>query len=394
VDRLKVLALVTRLPIPPWRGDQVRAYHHFRLLARRHDITLCALTLGRVRDEDAEAVRALGVRLHLVPLGLTGALAALLRAPVDPAPLQVLLFTRRRARAYVRALLAREHFDVVHAQLVRTGAYWPDAGGPPVVVDLVDALSENFVRRARRDRGPLAWASALEGRRLAQYERALARRARVALVVAEPDRLAIDEPTVRVVPNGVDLAQFPRATGPRVAGRIVFGGNLGYFPNVDAARWLVDEILPAVRARVPEATVRLVGARPTRLVRTLATRPGVSLAADVPAMAAELAQGAVAVIPMRSGSGLQNKVLEAMAVGTPVVTTPQVAAALAARDGEQVVLGATTDELARATASVLVDEGRAHALATAAHALVASAYRWETSAEGVEAAWGQACGRT
>jgi glycosyltransferase involved in cell wall biosynthesis len=387
VDRLKVLALVTRLPVPPWRGDQVRAYHHLRVLAARHDVTLCVLPLTAPRAADVAAVEGLGVRVHVTPLGLTGAPVALLRAAIDGAPLQTLLFRRRRARTAVHSLLASERFDVVHAQLVRTAAYWPGADGPPVVLDLVDALSANFERRAERDRGPLAWVSALERGRLVRAERDLVRRAAVTLVVAEPDRRAIGDGSVRVVPNGVDPAQFPRATGPRVAGRIVFGGNLGYFPNVDAARWLVEEILPAVRARLPEATVHLVGARPTAAVRALATRPGVSLAANVPSMAAEIGRATVAVIPMRSGSGLQNKVLEAMAVGTPVVTTPQVASGLVPEATGALALGTTTEELAEHAAALLADAGRAAALAGAGDAVVAAHYRWETSAAAVEQAW-------
>jgi sugar transferase (PEP-CTERM/EpsH1 system associated) len=390
VARLKVLALVTRLPVPPWRGDQVRAYHHLRLLAARHDVTVCALVLGAVRDEDAAAVRALGLRLELVPLGLPGAPLGLAHALWDSRPLQVLLYRRGGALARVRELVARERFDVVHAQLVRTGAYWPREDGPPVVLDLIDALSENFARRAARDRGPLAWASAVEGRRLARYEQELVARAASTLVVAEPDRRLLGHPRVRVVPNGVDMATFPRSRAERTPGRIVFGGNLGYFPNVDAARWLVDEILPAVRATVPDATVHLAGARPSAAVRALATHPGVSLRADAPAMAPEIASGAVTVIAMRSGSGLQNKVLEAMAVGTPVVTTPQVASALLARENEHLLLGTTAAELAAATSALLRDPARAAAMADAAHALVAAHYTWEASAAGVERAWAEA----
>jgi sugar transferase (PEP-CTERM/EpsH1 system associated) len=390
VELLKVLALVTRLPVPPWRGDQVRAYHHLRLLARRHDVTVCALVLGSVDPAHTAAVRALGLRLEVVPLRLASAPVALARGLVDARPLQVLLYRRAQALATVRALVARECFDVVHAQLVRTGAYWPDAGGPPVVLDLVDALSENFARRAARDRGPLKWASAIEGSRLRRYEPALVARAASTLVVAEPDRRALASERVRVVPNGVDLAAFPfRASAP-VTGRIVFAGNLGYFPNVDAARWLVDEILPAVRTALPEASVHLAGARPTARVRALATRPGVTLTADAPALAPEIASGAVTVIPMRSGSGLQNKVLEAMAVGTPVVTTPQVAAALLARDGEHLLLGETTADLAAAAVTLLRDGPRARRMAEAAHALVAARYAWEASAAAVESAWADA----
>ncbi len=128
-------------------------------------------------------------------------------------------------------------------------------------------------------------------------------------------------------------------------------------------------------------------------MRALATRPGVSLVADVREMAPEIATGTATVIPMRSGSGLQNKVLEAMAVGTPVVTTPQVVAALAARDGEHLLVGATTEELATAAASLLAHPPRARAIADAAHAMVAATYGWEASAAAVEAAWNAAAGR-
>jgi sugar transferase (PEP-CTERM/EpsH1 system associated) len=391
VGLLKVLALLTRLPHPPWRGDQARAYHHLRLLAPRHDVTVCALVLGRVRAQDVDAVRALGVRVEVVPLGLASGAAGLVSAVVDTMPLQVHLFRRPRAIAHVRALVARERFDVVHAQLVRTGAYWPAGPRPPVVLDLVDALSANFARRAARERGARGRLWALEERRLRRYEQALVARAAATLVVAAPERDAVGGERVVVVPNGVDLERFPFVETGRIPGRIVFAGNLGYFPNVDAAQWLVDEILPAVRTRCPNATVHLAGARPSARVRALATRPGVSLAADVSAMAPEIASGALTVIPMRSGSGLQNKVLEAMAVGTPVVTTPQVVAALAARPGEHLLVGATTDELARAAAALLLGERHARDVARAAHALVTEHYGWEASAAAVEAAWRRAC---
>ena len=160
---------------------------------------------------------------------------------------------------------------------------------------------------------------------------------------------------------------------------------------MDAAHWLVEEILPAVRTRLPDASVHLVGARPTPAIRALATRPGVTLAGDVAAMAPEIATGAVTVIAMRSGSGLQNKVLEAMAVGTPVVTTPQVAAALAIRDGEHALLGSTTAELAAAATALLTDPRRGAHMARTARELVERSYSWEASAAAVECAWHEAC---
>jgi sugar transferase (PEP-CTERM/EpsH1 system associated) len=385
--RVRVLVLATRLPVPPWRGDQVRLYHHLRVLARRHEIVLAALTLRRPEAPVRAAVAELGVRVEVVPLGLLGAAPALLRALLgDPRPGQVLLYLRRRAAARVRALIAGGRFDVVHAQLVRAAPYLPLGAGPPAVVDLIDALSLNFGRRAALARGPEAHLAAWEARRLARFERALLGRVSAALVVSEADRAALGE-RARVVPNGVDTEALVYQEEGRVPARLVFAGNLGYFPNVDAACWLAEEIFPRVRAALPHATLRIVGARPARAIRRLAARPGVSVAADVPAIAPELAAAAVAVIPMRAGSGMQNKVLEAMACGTPVVASPRAAAPLAVRAGEHLLVGEDAAGLAAATLTLLREPARARALARAARALVERCYRWEDSAAGVEAAW-------
>jgi sugar transferase (PEP-CTERM/EpsH1 system associated) len=383
---VQALVLVARLPVPPWRGDQMRAYHLMRILARRHDITCCALTWREPSAERRAEVEALGVRLVTVPLGIAGALPALGRVLLgDPRPLQVLLYLRRRAQRAVAAVIAAGRFDVVHAQLVRTVPYLPD-DGPPVVLDLIDALSANFGRRARRERGPLALVAAFEAARLARFEPAAMARADRRLAVSAVDAALLGG-DIDVVPNGVDADAFAFVDGPRPPSRLVFAGNLGYFPNVDAAVWLAREIFPRVRAAIPDAELRLVGARPARAVRALTALPGVSLRAEVPWMPTELADATVAMVPMRSGTGLQNKVLEAMAVGTPVVTTPQVAEPLTARAGEHFLVGEDAAGLADAALALLRAPARARAMAAAARAVVESRYRWDTFADAVEAVW-------
>ena len=386
---MKVLALATRLPVPPWRGDQVRAFHHLRHLAARHDVTCCALLPRQPAPALCRQVEALGVRLEVVRLGLAGAAPALARALLgDRRPFQVLLYDRVRARRQVSSLLAEGGFDVVHAQLVRTAPYLPPPGGPPVVLDLIDALSVNLARRATQERGPLAPVAAIEARRLAACERMLIARCARTLVVSALERDALGgSDRIAVVPNGVDLEAFAFDDAPRPPATLLFFGNLGYFPNVDAADWLAREIYPRVRAAIPEARLRLAGARPARAVRALAERPGVSLAAAVPDMAPEIAGATVAVVPMRAGSGLQNKVLEAMAVGTPVVCTPTVAAALDVRVGEHLLVAADAAGLAEAILALLRDPARARAMAVAAHAIVERRYRWSASARAVEDAW-------
>jgi len=389
---VRVLCLVTRLPVPPWRGDQVRAYHHLRRLAPRHEITCCALLTRQPPAALREGVTALGVHLEVVTLGTAGAGPSLARALLgDRRPLQVLLYERAGARRQVATLVERGRFDVVHAQLVRTAPYLPGPDGPPVVLDLIDALSANLARRARQERGPLAPVAAWEATRLARFERALIARTARSLVVSAAERDALGGGSrIVVVPNGVDTDAFAFHDGPRPPARLIFFGNLGYFPNIDAVRWLVSDIFPRVRAQVPEAELRLVGARPSRVVRGLARAPGLSLAAAVPAMPPEVAAATVALVPMRAGTGLQNKVLEAMAAGTPVVATPPAIAALDVRPGEHLLVADDAAGIAAATVTLLRDPARARTMAVAARALVERCYSWEDSARAVEDAWAAA----
>jgi polysaccharide biosynthesis protein PslH len=384
---VRVLVLVTRFPAPPWRGDQVRAYHHLRVLAARHAITCAALVVRPPPAAARAEIEAMGVRVEVIRLGVLGTIPALARILTgDRRPIQVLLYARRRAAARVAELVAREPFDVVHAQLVRTLAYLPPR--MPVVVDLVDALSRNLARRAELEGGARGRLLAWEAGRLAASEQAIVATGAPCLVVSESERAALPAGgNVQIVPNGVDTEAFAFDARARPPARLVFGGNLGYFPNADAAEWLARDILPRVRAARPDAELRLVGARPAAAVRALGARPGVAVVGAVPAMAPELAAATVAVVPLRAGSGLQNKVLEAMAVGTPVVATRLAAAGLVVAPGEHLLVADDAAGLAAGVLALLGDPARARAMAHAARALVLARYRWESSAAAVEAAW-------
>jgi sugar transferase (PEP-CTERM/EpsH1 system associated) len=401
VRAVRALFLVSRLPYPPWRGDQLRAYHLLRVLAPRHEITCAVLSLRAPAPDAVAAVRRLGVAVEVLPLGLAGAGPALLRGALGDRPLQVALYERRRAKRRLLGLAGEGHFDLVHAQLVRTVPYAQlAAGAGPLVVDLVDALSLGGRRRAGRLRGPARWAWRREAERLQAYEASVLAGCAVVTVVAPGDAAALSHPgapvgwaRVEVVPNGVEIALPPPAVRP-VPGRLVFAGNLGYFPNADAARWLARDIFPQVRAAQPSAHLRLVGARPARAVRRLAALPGVALAADVADIGREVGQAAVVVVPMRTGAGLQNKVLEALAAARPVVTTPMVAAALGLVDGAHALVAGDAAGLAEATGRLLADEVLAARLGRQGHAFVAARYTWDAAGARLDALWRHAVAAT
>jgi glycosyltransferase involved in cell wall biosynthesis len=291
----------------------------------------------------------------------------------------------------LRDVLRERAYDVAHVQLARMTPHLDEIIDVPRVIDLVDALSLNMRRRFDRESGPMRWAAYLEWLRLRRHERSICDVVDRATVVSSIDRLAIGPYENLVVnSNGVDLRTFPFARQARDAASVVFSGNLGYFPNVGAAAWFAERVWPLVRRAVPEATFRMVGARPhRRLVRLAEGEPSISLAPDVESIHDHLARGQVAVAPMQSGSGQILKVLEAMATGDPVVSTTMGLSGIDARDGEHVLVADTPETFADRVVRLLRDPAAGDRLAQAARRLVEERYTWERSVaelEGIYAA--------
>lgn len=391
-ERLRILFVTARFPYPALKGDQVRAYHQLRLLGRRHDVSLLSFAERPPAAADLQHVRELCSGVAVVPLSRAAMATALVRHAASPLPWQTALFQTGAMRAAVRATLARD-FDLVHVQLARMAEHVLDAP-VPCVVDLIDALSLNFERRAREERGPLRPLVAAEARRMRAYERAICARAAAACVVSAVDRDAIGVPSVRVIGNGVDCEHFRVGRAARRPESLVFTGNMGYFPNVNAVAWFAREVLPQIQAEVPGATLTIAGANPSREVRALAaTQRGVIVTGYVEDIRAALGAASVAVAPMRAGSGMQNKVIEAMACGTPVVATPFAMGALRARDEREVLVATDARAFAAQTVRLLRDEVLRARIATAARAFVERTHSWEQSVAELEVLYRGACGR-
>lgn len=388
---MRILFIANRLPDPLTRGYEVRAWHQIRLLARRHAITLVAYTSGTPRPAALARVHALCAEVHTVPLGPAGMASGVLRGLGSGRPLQTSINDTLVMRRLVHGILRERRHDVVHVQMARMTSLLDGVPTPPRVVDLIDALSLNMGRRGALDRGPMRVLAAVEQRRLAELERTLCRTYDRALVASEADRAAIgDFPNLRVNCNAVDLDHFVRSTAPRRANDVVFSGNLGYFPNVDAAGFLARDVLPRLRAEIPDATLTLVGARPARAVRELASLgPHVEMLGEVPDVAPYIGRASVAVAPLRAGSGQALKVLEAMACGTPVVATSRAVEGLDAIDGVHLRIADDAASIAAAVASLLRDAEQCRRLADAARTLVETRYGWEVPVAALDAIYAE-----
>jgi polysaccharide biosynthesis protein PslH len=336
---MKILMLAHRLPYPPWTGDRVRAYHIARALGRRHQLTLACPLEGPRELPAARQLRRLIPDLEYVSLPPLRRRLAALAGLAGRQPLSVRYFASPVLAARLNERLRCERFDLVYVSSSSMAAYVPP-GRVPVVMDFVDMDSDKWARYADETSAPLRWLYGLEARRLRRFEQEWAARARLSLVVTSVEarllRQIAPQAPVAVVPNGVDTEYFhPNGHRKSEVPTLVFTGALDYFPNIDGVRYFSEAVLPLIRQRVPSARFLVVGRRPADSIRRLRRLAGIEVAADVPDVRPYMGEAHVAVVPLRIARGIQNKILEAMAMGLPVVTSPTPAQGIDADVGTQ-----------------------------------------------------------
>ncbi|HEX6903270.1 MAG TPA: glycosyltransferase family 4 protein [Thermoanaerobaculia bacterium] len=345
---MKILLVTSRYPWPPRRGDQMRALQMLDFLSGEHEVTL--LTPAPGKDQPPPPADA-PYRIELYRAGGGRAfLAGMSRAVLRRLPLQTGLFYQPDLGRRLRELAPKHDLGIL--QLVRLAVHEDDFGDTPIVVDLIDSLSLNFSLRAAVDRWWMTPPLKVEARLLAVAERRLAERAVRMLVVCERDRQALANrlpPELAAKVSVVRLSIRERKvdppqereklwraedTGPVLA----LTGNLGYFVNVDAVTWWLRDVWPALRRVRPDIRLVVAGDRPTAKLRRTVEKAGVRLIESPKDMRSVIAQATIALAPMRCGSGVPIKVLEAWAVGVPVLASSWAVAGTSGRQGEDFLL--------------------------------------------------------
>ena len=384
---MRLLFLSQRVPQPPNKGDKIRSHHLARRLARRHEVHLAFLL-----DEPAETGHAeqaakwsASAHWHVRSAGESvrrGALSLARGGAISGG-----WFVNGALERDVRSLLAAQPFDAVVAYCSSMVPYAVGFDGPRLV-DFVDVDSEKWRQYAGRSGFPKRAVYALEHRRLRAWEARIVRDFERTVVISASERDLLgtfaDGSRVGVVGNGVDAEAFA-PEGPRCREPVlVFVGALDYFANADGVVSFVREAWPRVRARVPDAIFRIVGRRPGRDVTDLAEVDGVEVVPDPPDVRPWIRSAAVAVVPLRIAQGTQNKVLEAMAAGVPVVTTEAAVRGIEGEEGVHFRRAEHPDEWADAVADLLARPEEADALADRARRLVEERYSWDRRAESYE----------
>lgn len=389
-----LLFLAHRLPYPPNKGDKVRSYHFLGHLAQRYRIFLGSFIDDPADREHVPAVRAFCSEVHVETLMPWRQRARSLGALLSGEALSVPYFRSRRLAAW-SAETARRHN--VRRAFVYSSAMAQYALGLPgldTLVDFVDMDSAKWGDYASRRGWPASAVYGREARCLFAYEREVAKRARASVFVTEEEaqRFRHSAPecagSVTVISNGVDAEYFspahafasPFAHGERA---IVFTGAMDYWPNVDAVVWFAREVLPAIRSEQPAARFYVVGMNPDASVRALASDAAVTVTGRVPDVRPYLQHAAVVVAPLRVARGIQNKVLEAMAMGKPVVASAACAAALSARPGTDLAVASDGAGFAAATLWAM-QPPHAQRLAQHARERIVRDYAWLRSLQQLE----------
>ena len=332
---MKVLYLSHRLPYAPNRGDRIRSFHLLEGL--RSEAEVCVVSLVHDDEEAAHTgdLTARGMAVTTARVGGPGRWVRALMALPGSEPVTHALLDAPDLGSVIEAAIARVRPDVVVA--LGSGMAKFALRSPldrfPYVLDMVDVDSEKWRALAAATSPPKSWVYRREGRVLAAFERRATERSVTSTVVNDREgeslRALAPGADIRVVPNGVDVEDFAPPGPPAPSSTVVFCGVMNYAPNEAGAVWLAREVWPAVVARWPEARLELVGSQPSAAVRALAG-PTITVTGSVPHTRDYLWKAGVVVAPLHTARGLQNKVLEALAAGVPVVTTTVVRAGLPA----------------------------------------------------------------
>jgi sugar transferase (PEP-CTERM/EpsH1 system associated) len=379
---VRILFLSQRVPYPPNRGDKITTWRLIERMRRAHEVTCVAFAHGAGDLRAAGELERLGVPTVAVPLR-RGAKLRSLPLLLTTKPLTLGVYGSSRLQQEVDRLVPRA--ELAYAYSSSMGAFLERHAGLPRVMHFAELDSDKWRQYAERSRGPARWIYRREQRTLLELERRIARTFSENVFCTPLEQQvferAVPGASSIVVRNGVDLERFAPAPERSEPGHVAFTGVMDYLPNADACVHFAREVLPRVRERYPSAHFSIVGAHPTSRVRRLARLRAVEVTGFVPDTRDWLARASVAVAPLRIARGIQNKVLEALAMGLPVVGTTAATQGIEGTPGEHYLVADDAEAEAEAIRGLLADPAAARALGMRGRRLVEERYDWERTLE-------------
>ncbi len=395
---MKILVLAPQWPDPPRQGAAIRNMHILLYLAQKHEVALLTfLPQGEVDRSRLDALCSFTEALPLPARSTARRLKALISSPL---PDMAWRLHSQAMQQRVRDLCIRKTFDAIHIEGIEMGPYgllakkWQSGAGPQLVYDAHNAeylLQRRAFTTDLAEPRTLARAlySLVQWRRLRSFERRLCLASERVLAVSPADATALARQAlhlshrITLLPNGVDPAYWSREAlfdeddAPLKADTLVFDGSMDFRPNVDAVIWFVQEVWPRVKARRPQAEFYIVGRNPLPAVEALGNLPGITVTGAVLDTRPWVARATVYVVPMRMGGGVRLKVLQAMAMGCAIVSTPMGAEGIEVSHNREMVLARSASDFVQSVLLLLANAPRRATLGRAAQQLAMSRYAWD-----------------
>jgi polysaccharide biosynthesis protein PslH len=386
---LKILIITPRIPYPPFRGDKLKPYNLSRYLSDNNEVTIACFTTNRKEKNDIRKIEKPGIKVYTVKLSVFKSLLNVVLTFFTSKPLQSGWFYSADMRKLIRKLTEEQNFDVVYFHLIRSAQYLQDVQGKPVykVLDLTDAVSLYLKRFADIEKNPFKKLFIrMEQRRLEKYER-IACKFDTVFICSEVDKEYFEKknisPNIRLLYNGVDTEYFSGNNSRYNPNKIIFTGNMPYYPNQDAVVFFTKSIFPKVLKKQPDAVFYIVGQNPPPAIQKLSSG-NIKVTGFVPDIKQEYLDSCVNVAPMRFGAGTVNKVTESISLGVPVVSTSIAIKGLPHQLHKYIFVADDVDSFAEQVIKIMQDNSIRTTLMEEGKEVVRELLSWEYIAKNFE----------
>jgi sugar transferase (PEP-CTERM/EpsH1 system associated) len=380
---VKILYVCHRFPFPPRRGGKIRPFNMIRHLSRSNEVTVASLARS---EEEAKEGEGLAEYCAHYEMGRVRDFVQTLRMVAllpTPTPSSMGYFYSTQLARKVRALLGQQRFDLIFVHCSSVAQYVEDVRDIPKILDFGDMDSQKWLEYARYKPFPLSLGYRLEGRKLERAEQRLASRFDLCTVITRAEWETLEGYRMGVpcdwFSNGVDSEYFAPSEEPYESDTVAFVGRMDYYPNEECMFDFCAKVLPRLQAARPGLKLMIVGADPSPAVRHLGKLRGVSVTGSVPDVRPFLRRAALMVAPLHIARGTQNKILEAMAMGIPVVSSRVAAGGVDASSPEHFLVASTPDEYVAAILRIIDDPAERARLSVAGRARMLSHHDWEKS---------------
>lgn len=380
--RKKILFLTSRFPWPLDKGDKLRAYYFIKEISKHHDIYLFSLSSKKLSPSDIQQLAQYCKDIKIFYLSPLRILINLIyHLLFSYKPLQVGYFYHFGVNKSLKKYTDHVEPDLIFCQLIRMAEYVKNLKHVKIL-DYMDALSKGMERRYWNAHPAIKWAFKIETKRLKIYEHNIFSFFHFHTIISDTDRKCIMHAlndNITIVPNGVDTQKFARKIPPDPY-TIIFPGNLSYPPNIDAAIRLATKIFPAISKEIPGSRLILCGSSPALPVKKLACE-NIIVTGWVENIVEYYEKASLMIAPLRLGSGMQNKILESMAMQVPCITTPMVNLSIGAKENEEILLAQTDEDFVQKAILLLKNESLRQKIAQNGYDLVKNQYNWQTKLE-------------